>query len=288
MSVITTLCTIAACSASAQISRRGDMIANNGAYGCTQPKDKEPGEGSLLPGGASSTIRSIAAEVGGGVTQRRRLDAGLAATAHAHASIGRGLCEYSTALMADAYVADAGGLGGVVEFVVPALSFGGITGDRFLGSVEAYAGASATRRETYDPLVSLSRDAWIGATTRLHVPVTVFGAHITFYPTVSVQGDWAWDETVRATRGNSVVPHYAFALPLPLDRFNLVGLGYVYDRVERFAGSDVLQRHMLSLTHATEKDAAFRLSARGSVEYLAGRRLLREAALVVSLKPRVF
>lgn len=283
-------CAVAAAfatSADAQLVRRNDLIAVNASYGCTQPKDKSPTGGSLLPGGASSTIASLTAEGAASILQVVR-NWELSGSAHARFSVGTGLCEYGTALVADGHYANAGAAAGALELSSTALSFGGIEGDRYLGSLRPYSGVSTTRRVAYDPLVTLSRDAWIGLTTRLHVPVRLFGAHVTLYPTISVQADYAWDEQVRALRGNSIVPHYAFALPLPIDRFNLTGLSYAYDRVDRFAGSQALARHALSLTYAKEKVVPIRASLRGSIEHVGGTRVLREASLVLTTKPYIF
>ena len=276
---------IAATSTNAQIARRNDMIAVNASYGCTQPKDKTPADGTLLPSGTSSTISSLAGE--GSTSAVEVGDWRLAGSAHARFSVGTGFCEYGTSLVADGYYADRGAAAGALEFGLPALSFGGIEGDRYLGSARLYTGISTTRRAAYDPLITLSRDGWIGLTTRFHLPVRLFGAAFTFYPSVGLQADYAWDKQLRAVRGNDIVPHYSFALPVPVDRI-LTGLSYTYDRVDRFAGSRALARHALSLTYAKEKVVPVRVSLRGSIEHLGNARVLREVSLVLTTKPYIF
>ncbi len=181
----------------------------------------------------------------------------------------------------------------LIEGALPGVPFGhrGDNGREAIGSLTFYGGVSTSRQLSYEPALDLFRDGWLGMAFRFDFPASIWlpglgRGLIVVHVLTSAQGNYAWDSNERALRGQTIAPEYSVSLPITVLRglplFNVVGLGYSYDRVEHIAPGTRLERHLAGLSSSWfAKHLDMTLS--WGLEVIEGHRAYR--AFGVSIKP---
>jgi hypothetical protein len=269
-----------------QVVRRSDAIRTAGEVLCTGVRSKDAEETPLpgATGSASRRWRPYAAGEGSGARVEQGDDGWAAGIGHATVALTNLIpCEFAWTLRGDAFVGRAGAAGAAFEVRPPSIPFGGISENRYLGSIGVFAGGEATRRGQYEPAIAMGRDLFAGAVVRLHVPTQIPllpDGFIKLNLIGAAQADYAWDDQVRAD-GERTVAHYTLLVPITLLRFKATGGAYSYERIPGFHQGEALTRHSFSVGITPNRNAPPRYTLRWTGERVGDAAPRRELAFAV-------